>query len=142
MPRDEPLQCACPPIALSDVVGKKWATRVVTLLGSHGPLGFGRLHAALPRVSPTTLVSTLRELEHGHLVVRVPVPGDGRSRGEYRLTPMKRHCTLPCFRSPDASAVRLSGRPTVPRVSRPTRHEPVPSSFGLTAHEHRSGSGP
>ncbi len=87
MPRDEPLQCACPPIALSDVVGKKWATRVVTLLGSHGPLGFGRLHAALPRVSPTTLVSTLRELEHGHLVVRVPVPGDGRSRGEYRLTP-------------------------------------------------------
>ena len=86
MPRNESLQCACPPTGLIDVVGKKWAMCVVTLLGSHGPLRFGRLHAALPRVSPATLVSTLRELEHGHLVVRVPVAGDGRSRGEYRLT--------------------------------------------------------
>jgi DNA-binding HxlR family transcriptional regulator len=87
MTRPVSMRCACPPVGLIDVVGKKWALCVVTLLGCHGSLRFGRLHSALPRVSPATLVSTLRELEHHRLIQRVPVPEDGRARGVYRLTP-------------------------------------------------------
>lgn len=63
-------ECPCPPVGLIDVVGKKWAMCVVTLLGHHGSLRFGPIQRSLPRVSPATLTSTLRALERERLVVR------------------------------------------------------------------------
>jgi DNA-binding HxlR family transcriptional regulator len=81
------LECPCPPVGLIDVVGKKWAMCVVTLLGYHGRLRFGPIQRSLPRVSPATLTATLRALETAKLVVRTaqaPVRGAAVS---YDLTP-------------------------------------------------------
>lgn len=84
--REAELDCPCPPAGAIDVVGKKWALCVVTLLGRYGPLRFGRIQHALPAVSPATLTGTLRELERFRLVRQVPVPEDHRSPGAYALT--------------------------------------------------------
>lgn len=80
------LACPCPPVGLVDVVGKKWAICVVTLLGKHGAQRFGRIQDALPKVSPATLTSTLRALEREGLIQRVPLQGDRRAAGIYSLT--------------------------------------------------------
>lgn len=80
------LECPCPPAGTIDVVGKKWALCVVTLLGRNGTLRFGPIQRALPTVSPATLTSTLRALEKERLVERPRVDGDDRARGAYRLT--------------------------------------------------------
>ncbi len=89
MTRDRPerLECPCPPVGLIDVVGKKWALCVVTLLGRNGAARFGPIQRALPQVSPATLTTTLRALERERLVRRAPL-GTGRPhvRG-YELTP-------------------------------------------------------
>jgi DNA-binding HxlR family transcriptional regulator len=80
--------CPCPPVGLIDVVGKKWAMCVVTLLGHNGGLRFGPIQRSLPRVSPATLTSTLRALERERLIVRT---ASERFRGApvaYDLTPM------------------------------------------------------
>ncbi|MHB8351698.1 MAG: winged helix-turn-helix transcriptional regulator [Thermoplasmata archaeon] len=81
------LPCPCPPSGLIDLVGKKWAICVVTLLGCHGALRFGRIQTALPAVSPATLTSTLRALEREMVIERLPVTGDRRASGLYALTP-------------------------------------------------------
>ncbi len=86
MPSFEPLECPCPPAGVIDVVGKKWAMCVVTLLGRNGELRFGPIQRALPRVSPATLTATLRALERNQLVRRNPPRTDRRSKGAYLLT--------------------------------------------------------
>jgi DNA-binding HxlR family transcriptional regulator len=55
-----------------DVVGKKWAVCVVTLLGKYGTVRFGPIQRCLSGVSPATLTSTLRSLERARLIRRVP----------------------------------------------------------------------
>ena len=80
------LECPCPPAGVIDVVGKKWALCVVTLLGRNGALRFGPIQSALPAVSPATLTATLRALEKNGLVRRARVPTDGRTQGAYALT--------------------------------------------------------
>lgn len=79
-------ECPCPPMGLIDVVGKKWAICVITLLGANGSLRFGVIQRALPGVSPATLAATLRTLQHESLIVRRPL---GRRRFDpsaYSLT--------------------------------------------------------
>jgi DNA-binding HxlR family transcriptional regulator len=84
--REVPLECPCPPAGLVDIVGKKWAICVVTLLGPHGPLRFGRIQRSLPAVSPATLSATLRALEHEQLIRKVRLSRDGASILAYDLT--------------------------------------------------------
>ncbi len=79
-------ECPCPPVGLIDVVGKKWAVCVVTLLGKNGALRFGPIQRCLPTVSPATLTSTLRALERERIVRRVPVPMKGQEFPGYGLT--------------------------------------------------------
>lgn len=80
------LTCPCPPIGLIDVVGKKWAVCVISLLGKYGTLRFGPIQRCLLGVSPATLTATLRALERAGLVARRPVDGPrGPVRG-YGLT--------------------------------------------------------
>ena len=80
------LECPCPPAGVIDVVGKKWALCVVTLMGRNGELRFGSMQRALPAVSPATLTATLRALERNGLVRRTPISEDGRSTTAYVLT--------------------------------------------------------
>lgn len=87
MTRELPmLECPCPPTGTLDIVGKKWAVCVVTLLGRYGELRFGPIQRALSRVSPATLTSTLRSLQREGLVERTAVRDDARAKGAYRLT--------------------------------------------------------
>jgi DNA-binding HxlR family transcriptional regulator len=80
------LECPCPPIGLIDVVGKKWAVCVVTLLGKYGTVRFGPIQECLSGVSPATLTSTLRSLEQAKLVARVPAEGPRGPVRAYALT--------------------------------------------------------
>jgi len=87
MRTEPPLECPCPPTGTLDVLGKKWALCVVTLLGRHGPLRFGPIQRSLPRVSPATLTATLRALEAERCVERDARPGPRGAPVTYRLTP-------------------------------------------------------
>jgi DNA-binding HxlR family transcriptional regulator len=78
--------CPCPPVGLIDVVGKKWAMCIVTLLGKHGELRFGPIQRSLPRVSPATLTATLRALERERLVRRSAAGSTRGSPVAYDLT--------------------------------------------------------
>ncbi len=86
----EALECPCPPIGLIDVVGKKWAVCVVSLLGRYGTLRFGPIQRCLHGVSPATLTSTLRALERSRLVRRVTAPEPRPPVLAYTLTPKGR----------------------------------------------------
>ncbi len=81
-----PTECPCPPVGLIDVVGKKWAICVITLLGSNGSLRFGPIQRALPRVSPATLTATLRALEREELIERTPLGARRFDPSAYSLT--------------------------------------------------------
>jgi DNA-binding HxlR family transcriptional regulator len=80
------LQCPCPPIGIIDVVGKKWAVCVVSLLGKYGTVRFGPIQRCLSGVSPATLTSTLRSLERHRLVRRVAAAGPRGPVMAYALT--------------------------------------------------------
>ncbi len=83
---EENLECPCPPVGLIDVVGKKWAVCVVTLLGKYGTVRFGPIQRCLSGVSPATLTSTLRSLERTRIIRRVPVEGTRGPVRAYTLT--------------------------------------------------------
>ncbi len=80
------LACPCPPIGLINVVGKKWAVCVVSLLGANGNVRFGPIQRCLSGVSPATLTSTLRSLERARLIRRVAAEGPRGPVKAYALT--------------------------------------------------------
>ncbi len=80
------LCCPCPPIGLIDIVGKKWAVCVVSLLGRYGVVRFGPIQKCLSGVSPATLTATLRSLERERLIRRVPTEGPRGPVKGYALT--------------------------------------------------------
>ncbi len=73
-------------MGLIDVVGKKWAVCVVSLLGRYGTVRFGPIQKCLSGVSPATLTSTLRSLERARLIHRVPAEGPRGPVRAYALT--------------------------------------------------------
>ena len=77
-------------MGLIDIVGKKWAVCVVSLLGKYGTLRFGPIQRCLEGVSPATLTSTLRSLEKAGLVRRPPETGPRGDVRAYALTPAGR----------------------------------------------------
>lgn len=85
-PTTDELCCPCPPIGLIDIVGKKWAVCVVSLLGEYGVVRFGPIQRCLSGVSPATLTSTLRSLERARLIRRVMAEGSRGPVKAYSLT--------------------------------------------------------
>jgi DNA-binding HxlR family transcriptional regulator len=87
LPSDrQELCCPCPPIGLIDIVGKKWAVCVVSLLGKYGVVRFGPIQRCLSGVSPATLTATLRSLEAARLIRRVATEGARGPVKAYTLT--------------------------------------------------------
>ncbi len=84
--REDGLVCPCPPIGLIDVVGKKWAVCVVSLLGRYGVVRFGPIQRCLSGVSPATLTATLRALERAQLIRRTPAISPRGAVQAYALT--------------------------------------------------------
>jgi DNA-binding HxlR family transcriptional regulator len=66
-------------MALLDLLGRRWALRVLWELRDGAPRAFRPLQAACGGVSPTVLASRLRELREAHVV---ELGDDG-----YALTP-------------------------------------------------------
>ncbi len=87
---DGELECPCPPVGVIDVVGKKWAVCVISLLGRYGTVRFGPIQRCLSGVSPATLTTTLRALQRAGLVTRPPVDGRRGVVLAYALTPSGR----------------------------------------------------
>jgi DNA-binding HxlR family transcriptional regulator len=73
-------------MGLIDVVGKKWAVCVVSVLGKYGSVRFGPIQKCLAGVSPATLTSTLRSLERSRIIRRVPVDSPRGPVRAYTLT--------------------------------------------------------
>ena len=76
---------ACPLYTAIGVISGRWKPMILQRLGS-GPLGFGELQRAMPRVTAKVLREQLRQLQADGLVTRralTPVHRGVR----YRLTP-------------------------------------------------------
>ena len=79
---------ACPLYTAIGVVSGRWKPMILQRLGS-GPLGFGELRRAMPRVTAKVLREQLRQLQADGLVIRrtlTPVHRGVR----YQLTPYAR----------------------------------------------------
>lgn len=68
-----------------DVISKKWALITVRAIGVKTRVGYNELMKTLGNVSPTTLSSTLKELERDGLVSR-KVVDTAPIRVQYSLT--------------------------------------------------------
>lgn len=62
-------------MALLELLGRRWALRILWELHEEGPLGFTELQARCERVSPSVLSQRLKELVGARLLV---VDGEGR----------------------------------------------------------------
>lgn len=58
-----------PVMALLDLLGRRWALRILFELHEAGPLGFAELQARAEGISPSVLAQRLRELGESGLVV-------------------------------------------------------------------------
>lgn len=60
--------CLCPLDGVIDTIGKKWGLLIINEIGNHGRLRFNELMTELKGISPSTLASTLKELEREELI--------------------------------------------------------------------------
>lgn len=78
-------KCICPLEGIIDVISKKWALLIISVVGNRGKIRFNEILRELPGISPKTLTKRLKELEAIGLIKReahleVPI------RVEYSLT--------------------------------------------------------
>ncbi|MEO9309287.1 MAG: helix-turn-helix domain-containing protein [Nitrososphaera sp.] len=81
----EPL-CLCPLDGVIDTIGKKWSLLVINEIGNHHKLRFNELMQELKGISPSTLTTTLKELENQKMIIKEmfrEIP----PRVEYSLSP-------------------------------------------------------
>jgi DNA-binding HxlR family transcriptional regulator len=75
----------CPVLPVVELVFSRWATAILWLLSTHGPLRFGRLRDGLVPITAKVLTDRLRQLERDGLVSRHEYD-ETPSRVEYALT--------------------------------------------------------
>lgn len=75
----------CEAAVLTEWMGDKWALVLLTKLHESGPMRYGELFRAIPRVSERVLAATLRKLERDGLVSR-EVFAEVPPRVEYATT--------------------------------------------------------
>ncbi|MEX2193215.1 MAG: helix-turn-helix domain-containing protein [Nitrosarchaeum sp.] len=68
MSKEKNPTCLCPLDGVIDTIGKKWSLLIINEIGNHGKLRFNKLMAELKGISPSTLASTLKELEREELI--------------------------------------------------------------------------
>ena len=77
--------CLCPLEGLVEIIAKKWALQIITIIGSNRTLRFNEIMERLGRISPKALTDRLKEMEAAGLVKRkafAEIP----PRVEYSLT--------------------------------------------------------
>ena len=78
-------QCMCPATGLVQIIGRKYAVRLLTLIEDNVSIRFGDLRSAMHDMSSSTLSVRLTELERAGLIHRTTY-SEIPPRVEYTLT--------------------------------------------------------
>lgn len=62
--------CLCPLDGIIDTIGKKWSLLVINEIGNHQKFRFNELMRELRGISPSTLTTTLKELENQKMITK------------------------------------------------------------------------
>jgi DNA-binding HxlR family transcriptional regulator len=84
---DEPgfIECICPTTGLVQIIGRKYALRLLTVIGERDHIRFNDLKTTMDDMSSSTLSVRLAELETTGLIARQTY-AETPPRVEYRLT--------------------------------------------------------
>ncbi|HKZ78783.1 MAG TPA: helix-turn-helix domain-containing protein [Pyrinomonadaceae bacterium] len=83
---DSDYDCLCSATGLLQIIGRKFALRMLFLIGARAPLRFTEIKNELDDISTSTLSIRLAELEKAGLIERQMFP-EIPPRVEYKLTP-------------------------------------------------------
>lgn len=78
-------KCMCPATGLVQIIGRKYALRLLTVIGEHQSIRFNELRGAMNDMSSSTLTIRLTELERAGLIERQTY-SEIPPRVEYTLT--------------------------------------------------------
>jgi DNA-binding HxlR family transcriptional regulator len=77
--------CLCPLEGIINIIAKKWAILIISIIGHHGKIRFNDIMQRLDGISPKTLADVLKNLQKENLIHResfAEIP----PRVEYSLT--------------------------------------------------------
>jgi DNA-binding HxlR family transcriptional regulator len=77
--------CLCPLEGIINVIGKKWAILVISIIGYHEKIRFNDIMQYLNGISPRTLSDVLKDLQEENLISREAF-SEIPPRVEYSLT--------------------------------------------------------
>lgn len=78
-------ECMCPATGLVQIIGRKYALRLLTVIGEQPTIRFNNLKSVMDDISSSTLTIRLAELERAGLINRQTY-SETPSRVEYTLT--------------------------------------------------------
>lgn len=78
-------ECMCPATGLVQIIGRKYALRLITVIGEHKNIRFNDLKLTMDEMSSSTLTIRLAELERAGLIERQTY-SETPPRVEYSLT--------------------------------------------------------
>ncbi len=78
-------ECMCPATGLVQIIGRKYALRLLTVIGERQKIRFNDLKTVMDDMSSSTLTIRLAELERAALIERMTYP-ETPPRVEYKLT--------------------------------------------------------
>jgi DNA-binding HxlR family transcriptional regulator len=77
--------CLCPLEGIINIIAKKWAILVISIIGHHDKIRFNDIMQRLDGISPKTLADVLKDLRKENLIHREAFP-EIPPRVEYSLT--------------------------------------------------------
>jgi len=77
--------CLCPLEGIINIIAKKWAILVISIIGHHGKIRFNDIMQRLSGISPRTLSDVLKDLQAANLISRESF-SEIPPRVEYSLT--------------------------------------------------------
>ncbi len=82
---DDVIECMCPATGLVQIIGRKYALRLLTVIGERSSIRFNDLKSVMDDMSSSTLTIRLAELERAGLISRQTF-SETPPRVEYALT--------------------------------------------------------
>ncbi|MCX6690278.1 MAG: helix-turn-helix domain-containing protein [Methanoregula sp.] len=77
--------CLCPLEGIINIIAKKWAILIISIIGHHGKIRFNDIMQRLDGISPKTLADVLKNLQKENLIHRESF-SEIPPRVEYSLT--------------------------------------------------------
>ena len=77
--------CLCPLEGIINIIAKKWAILIISIIGHHEKIRFNDIMQRLDGISPKTLADVLKDLRKENLIHRESFP-EIPPRVEYSLT--------------------------------------------------------